>query len=131
MATVTSDISAAALLGRFRGSIADAGLTYPERAAIDVVDGDGGEWHLTTWWADYTPADPGEFTGKSVVSADLGETPGKLTVGFSDGSTFVIIPAPDEGDDAIESWELFPPDGMVLIFGPYERGELIPAGGRR
>ncbi len=127
MATVTSDTSPAALLDRFRGTVTMSGLTYPDRAAIDVADAEGGEWHLTTWWANYSPADPEVFGGKAVVSADLGEPPGTLTVGFSDGTTFVVTPVPDEEDDAIENWELFTPEGLVLTFGPRGRWQLSRA----
>ncbi len=128
MSTVKSDTSPAALLGHLRGRVTNARLTYPERAAIDVLDDDGGEWHLTTWWADHTPGDPARFRGKTVVGADLGGSAGKLTIGFSDGTAFTITPVWDEEDDAIENWELFTPDGRVLICGPRGRWQTIDAG---
>jgi hypothetical protein len=128
MATVNSDISPMALLDRFRGSVTDARVTYPERAAIDLTDAEGGEWHLTTWWADYDPPDPAACGGKTVVRADLGEPSGTLTLRFSDGSAFTITPARDERDDAIENWELFTPEGFVLAFGPRGRWQLLEAG---
>lgn len=131
MTPVTPDASAAALLNRFRGPVIDARLTYPERAAMDVEDATGGKWHLTTWWAEYSPTDPATLGGKTVVSADLGPPPGKLTVGFSDGTAFTVTPVPDEADDAIENWELFTPEGLVLIFGPRERWQVIEAGSVR
>ncbi len=121
---VKSDISPMAILGGFRGFVARARLTYPERAALDVTDVKGGEWHLTTWWSDYTPADPEVFDGKTVVSADLGDPEGKLTVGFSDGTDFTVTPVIDEGDDAIENWQLFTPDGRILTYGPKGRWQL-------
>lgn len=124
MATVTPDTSPAELLRRFRGAVADARLTYPERAAVDVEDDTGGKWHLTTWWAEYSPADPERLRGKTVVEADLGERPGQLTVGFSDGTAFTVTPVVDETKDAIQSWELFTPEGLVLSYGPFGRWSL-------
>jgi hypothetical protein len=131
MATVKPDISPAALLGRFRGRVTHARVTYPERAAIDVVDGGGGEWHLTTWWADYSPADPAWCEGKTVVSARIDGPAENLTIGFSDGTSFTITPVWDGGDDAIENWELFAPDNLVLTCGPRGRWQTIGAGGIR
>jgi hypothetical protein len=124
MATVKSDTSAAAVLARFRGRVTKARLTYPERAAINLTDDDGGDWYLATWWADYSPADPEVFNHKTVTSADLRGGPGELTVGFSDGSTFTIMPAEDEGADPIENWELFTPENLVLSYGPRGRWQL-------
>jgi hypothetical protein len=127
MPTVNSDISremALTVLSRFRGRVTKARLTYPERAAIDLTDDDGGEWYLATWWSDYSPADPEVFNHLAVTFADLRGAPGELVIGFSDGSTFTITPAPDEGDDAIENWELFTPDGRVLSYGPHDQWGL-------
>jgi hypothetical protein len=131
MSTVKPHTSPTALLSRFRGRVTKARLTFPERAAINLEDADGGSWYLATWWADYSPADPEVFNGNTVVSAELGEAPGRLTIGFSDGTSFTISPARDEGDDAIENWELFTPENSVLIFGPRERWQLVEAGGVR
>ena len=127
MTIVTSNTSAAALLTRFGGLVTKARVTYPERAALDVIDAEGGEWYLATWWAEFAPVDPEELGGKTVVSADLGEPPGKLTVGFSDGTTFTITPVADEEKDAIENWELFTPEGLVLSYGPKGRWSLAEA----
>jgi hypothetical protein len=122
--TVKAGISPMAILGSFRGSVTRARLTYPERAALDVTDAKGGEWRLSTWWSDYSPADPEVLGNKTVVSATLSDPPGKLTVGFSDGTDFTITPVPDEGHDAIENWKLFTPDGLVLTYGPWGRWQL-------
>jgi hypothetical protein len=89
-----------------------------------VTDAEGGLWRFATWEADYSPTDPEGLAGKTVVSADLDEPGGKLTIGFSDGTTFTVTPIPDEEDDAIENWELFTPEGLVLSYGPRGRWQL-------
>jgi hypothetical protein len=126
MNTVTSDTSPARLLARVRGAVTDAHLTYPERIQVDVRDPDGGVWSLISWWADYSPSDPDQLHDKTVIDVDL-DAAGKVTVSFSDQSTFTITPVPDEEDDAIENWELFTPDGLVLHYGPYGRWHLNDA----
>jgi hypothetical protein len=124
MPAVKPDTSPAALLSRFRGRVTKARLTYPERAAINLADDEGGNWYLATWGADFSPADPEVFSGKTVISAHLGERPGDLTIGFADGTSFTISPVWDEGDDAIEDWELFTPENLVLTYGPRGRWQL-------
>jgi hypothetical protein len=127
MATMTSDASAAALLGRFRGRVTKARLTYPERAALDVTDHDGGHWYLATWDAEYLPGDPEVLHGKTVVGADLDEKSQVLTVDFSDGTAFSATPIAYDDED-VENWELFTPEGMVLTYGPRGRWRLGRAG---
>jgi len=114
MAIVTSDTSAAALLGRFRGQVTKARLTYPERAAFNVTDAKGGNWYLATWDADYLPADPEILLGKTVVGANLDEESEVLTVDFSDETVFTATPVVHEDED-VENWGLFTPEGLVLI----------------
>jgi hypothetical protein len=118
MALVTPDTSPADLLDRVRGLANEAGLTYPERAHLPVIDERGGRWLLATWEANYAPKDPAELNGKIVVDIDLGDS-GELLVHFSDGTRFDVTPVPDNGDDAIESWKLFTPEGWVLVYGPW------------
>jgi hypothetical protein len=124
MSTVKADTSPAALLRRFRGRVTKARLTYPERAAINLEDDEGGNWYLATWGADYSPADPEVFSGKTVTSVDIGVRPGRLTIGFSDRTCFTICPLTDEEHNTIENWELFTPEGMVLTYGPRGRWQL-------
>ncbi|HEX3362273.1 MAG TPA: hypothetical protein VHS74_14860 [Solirubrobacterales bacterium] len=123
MSLLTPDTSPARLLARLRGAVTDAHLTYPERIQVDVTDPQGGAWSLISWWADYSPTDPDQLHGKTVVDVGLDAT-GKVTVAFSDRSNFTITPVPDEGDDAIENWELFTPEGLVLHYGPWGRWHL-------
>ena len=118
MSTMTSPISPGDLLGSVRGPITDASLTYPERMRLEVTDAHGGLWRLATWEAAYSPADPAVLNRKIIVGADLDKPSGTLTVSFSDGTCFVVTPIPDETDDAIENWQLFTPDGLVLNYGP-------------
>ena len=124
MSIVTPDTSPASLLARVRGPVTDAHLTYPERMQLDVTDAEGGLWNLISWEADYIPSDPEELRGKTVVSADLDARSETLTVDFSDGTGFALTPIPDEEDDAIENWELFTPEGLVLSYGPRGRWQL-------
>jgi hypothetical protein len=123
MSLATPYTSAAGLLARVRGAVTSARLTYPERIHVDVTDSEGGLWSLISWWADYSPSDPDQLQGKTVIGVDL-DTAGKVTVLFSDRTNFTITPAPDEDDDAIENWELFTPDGLVLEYGPKGRWHL-------
>jgi hypothetical protein len=123
MTILTSNTSPAAVLGRFRGRVTKARITYPERAAFDVTDADGGEWYLATWDAAFVPEDPKELDGKTVVGADLDESSQVLTVNFSDGALFTATPIVYEDED-VENWELFTPEGLTLRYGPRGRWEL-------
>jgi hypothetical protein len=118
MALAIPDTTPADLLARVRGPVKDSRLTYPERVHFEVTDAGGGLWCLATWESEYSPADPEELNGKTVVDIDL-DAAGRLAVHFSDTSRFEVVPVPDDGDDAILSWELFTPDGWVLIYGPW------------
>lgn len=126
MATVSSDTSAAAVLTRLRGRVTKAYLTYADMARIEVTDAEGGRWLLGTWEADYSPADPEALLGKTVTSAEVERVSGVLKVGFADGSTFTVVPVPDEDDD-VEHWELFTPEDSVLAQGPIGRWKLRKA----
>ncbi len=126
MATMSSETSAAALLTRLRGLVTNAYLTYADMARIEVTDAEGGLWHFGTWEADYSPTDPEDLLGKTVVSAGM-DASGVLTIGFSDGSTFTVTPDAEEDDDA-EHWELFTPDNLFLAQGPIGRWKLKRVG---
>ena len=43
------------------------------------------------------------------------------------GTFFTVTPIPDEADDAIENWDLFTPEGLVLIYGPKRQWKLADA----
>jgi hypothetical protein len=117
MATLIPHISPAMLLGRVRGPVTAARLTYPERIRVEVTDADGGLWRLATWDAEYSPSDPGALIGKTVLDTSLDGASGVLKLSFSDGTCFTATPDPvEEGD--VEDWELFTPEGLVLAYGP-------------
>jgi hypothetical protein len=61
--------------------------------------------------------------GKTVVDASLEDRSGILTVSFSGGTHLTATPTSAEDDDA-ESWELFTPEGLVLIYGPKGQWQL-------
>lgn len=117
--TVIPDVSPTELLARLRGQIFKANRAYPETIQFKLRDAEGGEWWLATQWADYSPSDPVDILGKVVVDASLDERSGNLTLAFSDGSEFRVIARPQEepGDD-LEHWDLFTPEGLVLVWGP-------------
>jgi hypothetical protein len=117
--TVIPDIAPAALLARLRGQVLEANRAYPETVQFKLRDADGGEWWLATQWADYYPSDPADILGKVVDDAKLDERTGDLTFTFSDGSEFKVVSRPQEepGDD-LEHWDLFTPEGLVLVWGP-------------
>jgi hypothetical protein len=121
MSIVTPDTSPADLMSRLRGRVGEARLTYPERVHLPVIDRHGGRWLLATWEGSYLPRDPEQLSGKTVVRAHVDDRSRVLTIGFSDGTTFTVTPIPDDDEDAIENWELFTPDGLVLRFGPWGR----------
>ena len=127
MSTMTEDISPARLLAQVKGPVRDAHLTYPERMQLDIADATGSQWSLISWEADYAPSDPEALRGKTVTCVDLDGHSEVLTVHFSDATCFTLTSIPDEEDDAIENWELFTPEGLVLTFGPRGRWQLSRA----
>jgi hypothetical protein len=128
MSTLSPDTSPAMLLGRVRGPVTAACLAYPERMHLELTDADGGLWRLATWDAVYSPSDPEVLIGKTVVDASLADRSGVLTVSFSGGTHFTATPTSAEDDDG-ESWELFTPEGLVLIYGPKGQWRLARADG--
>jgi Family of unknown function (DUF6188) len=112
------------LLGRFRGRVFQARPAYPEVLHFKVRDAAGGEWWFGTQEAEWSPTDPDGLLDKTVVGADLDESSGTLTIGFSDGSEFTVLPDHEGADDDLEAWELFTPEGLVLTYGPRGRWQL-------
>ena len=88
--SVIPDIPAAELLSRMRGPIIEACHGYPEVMPFKVKDAQGGVWWFSTFEANYSPTDPAELLGRTVVSANLKAGTANLTIGFSDGSTFEV-----------------------------------------
>jgi hypothetical protein len=126
MAAVIPDLFPADVLRRLRGTVIRAAPSYPEVIRLRVRDENGDVWRFSTFYADYSPSDPEFFLGKTVVDVNF-ERSGKLTMRFSDGSEFNVLPEPDGPDDDLETWHLITPDGLALWFRPRGRWELGPA----
>jgi hypothetical protein len=127
MAVVTTDIppdiSPSDLLSRIRGPVVHAAPGYPEVIHLEVRDAEGARWRFSTNYAEYAPSDPELLLEKTVVAVDL-ERSGKLIMGFSDGSTFAVLPIPldpQESGEYLETWNLITPDGLSLWYGPRGR----------
>jgi hypothetical protein len=79
------------------------------------------EWWFATQEAKWSPSDPGFFTGKIVIAADVDDQSGRLTVRFSDDSVFTVLPDHEGAHDDLEAWELFTPERTILTYGPRGR----------
>jgi hypothetical protein len=117
MAIAIPDISPAELLARIRGPIVRANPAYPEVIQLRIEDAEGAIWRFSTAYSDFSPSDPEFFLGKVVVDIES-ERSGKLTMRFSDGSEFNVLPEPEEPDDELSTWDLITPDGLSLEFRP-------------
>jgi len=118
---VAPNLSPVVLLARFRGEVVCSRPAFPDVLQLHIRDADGGLWRFLTFEAEYFPPTPDEFVGKIVVGADIDAADGKVTIGFSDGSSLCVVPLalqPAEVDVNYESWQLFTPDGLVLNHGP-------------
>lgn len=123
MATVVPNLSPSEILSHLRGTIVYAAPGYPEVIIFRVKDAKGDIWRFMTLYADYSPSDPELFLGKMVVDVNLDRS-GELTMRFSDGSEFNVLPEPEEPDDELMTWLLITPDGLSLRFRPRGRWEL-------
>lgn len=130
MSIVSPDTSPADLLRRLQGLVSDARFTHSGRIQLVAVDAMGEVWRLVSWESDYAASDSAAPRGKVIAGADLDARSGTLTVGFADGAHFTLTPNQEDGDDdAIEAWELFTPDGLVLTYGPAGRWQMDSTGG--
>jgi hypothetical protein len=132
MTVVTPDTLPLDILRRFRGKIFEAVPAYPEVLHLKVKDTGGGEWWFGTHEAEWSPSDPDALLGKTVIGAEFETGSGRLTIGFSDDSTFTVTSKHEGSPDDLEAWELFTPEGLVLAFGPngqwqLGRGDETPA----
>jgi hypothetical protein len=123
------DASPANVLPSMRGVIVDARLAYPDVLHVEVRDEGGGLWRLATQDAEWSPRDPGEIIGRSILDAGIEET-GALQVTLSDGPALTVIPGQREAEDDPPNWELIRPDGLVLEFGPGLRWHIVGADAR-
>ncbi len=136
MATALAlDASPANVLRSMRGPIVAAQLAYPEVLHVEIRDAGGDLWHLATQDAEWSPEDPGELVGRSVVDAEIDEETGELRLSLSEGVVLDVKPAAREADDDPPNWELITPGGVVLEFGPGVRWQIssadAPASSRR
>lgn len=131
MATaIALDASPLNVLRSMRGSIVDARIAYPEVLHVEIKDSAGELWHLATQDAEWSPSDPAELVGRTVVDADIHEGTGELCCKLSDGSLLDVKPAASEAEGDPPNWELITPDGVVLEFGPGVRWQIDSADSR-
>lgn len=126
MAVLIPNVAATELLSRFRGRIVSAKPGYPEVLLLTVMDAQDGEWHFSTFDADYSPSDPDVFVDKEIVDTEVAAS-NTLTISFSDGSDLTVVPRPlepGEEDDDLENWYMETPDNRSLDFGPVGRWRL-------
>jgi len=123
------------VLRSMRGPIVAAHLAYPQVLHVEIRDAGGDLWRLTTQDAEWSPEDPGELVGHSVVDAEIDEETGELRLSLSEGVVLDVKPAAREADDDPPNWELITPGGVVLDFGPGVRWQIssadAPASSRR
>jgi hypothetical protein len=118
------DTTPSELLAALRGEVIESAPGYPEVLHLTLRDDEGQEWGFSTFDSTWSPSGHEAFLGKTITDAGLDAPSGRLTFGFSDGSTLTVSPiAGVEGDD-LENWEIFTPDGFVLDYGPGDRWVL-------
>jgi hypothetical protein len=121
MSATSLDTTPVHLLARFRGLVVNTRLPHSKRTYLEVKNDEGGTWRLVSWSTASSKSGAGNNDGKTVVGATVDDRSGVLTVGFSDASFFTLTPVLDDADDAVENWEIFTPEGLVLAFGPRGR----------
>lgn len=128
MATVVAlDASPVNVLRALRGPIVDARIAFPEVLHVEVRDAQGDVWCLATQDAQWSPSDPTQLIGRSIVDADIDQETGELRCKLSDGSMLSIEPAAVEAEDDPPNWELISPAGIALEFGPGVRWRISGA----
>lgn len=127
MTIVAPDSTPVEILGRLRGVIVDARPGYPETLHLHIRGLDGGPWRLSTHDAYYSPSNPDDLRGKTIVSATHQGPLGNLTIDFSDGSSFRVWVDPQEAPDDPVNWRLFMPEETVLSWGPGAYWDVTPS----
>lgn len=125
---VPLDASPLNLLRSMRGPIVDARIAHPEVLHLEVKDSAEELWRLATQDAEWSPSDPVELVGRSVVDADIDAETGELRCKLSDGSLFAVKPDARVARDDPPNWELITPGGVVLEFGPGVRWQIASVG---
>jgi hypothetical protein len=121
MSAVALDNTPVHLLARFRGVVVGTRLPHSRRTYFEVIDAAAGKWRLRTWRTTCSSTDDGNHLGKTVLGVAIDERSGVLEISFSDGSACFLRPHKDDDDDAIENWEIFTPEGLILAYGPQGR----------
>jgi hypothetical protein len=128
MASVIAlDASPASILRSLRGQVLSARIAYPDILHVEVRDSRGELWRLATQDADWSPADPAQLVGRSIVDAHIDERSGELRCALSDGSCFDVTPAAVGAAGDPPCWEIIAPTGIVLEFGPGVRWQVSSA----
>ncbi|MDQ3725370.1 MAG: hypothetical protein M3335_05705 [Actinomycetota bacterium] len=128
MATVAApEASLSSVLHSMRGEIVDARLAYPDVLHVEIRDSDGDLWRFATQDADWSPADPADLVGQTIVKVAVDDETGLLRCELSDGSLFCVKPAEQEAHDDPPNWELILPGGVLLEFGPGLRWQISSA----
>lgn len=86
-------------LRSMRGVIVNARIAYPEVLHVEIKDSAEGLWRLATQDAEWSPVDPDELVGRSIVDADIDAGTGELRCTLSDGSLLDVRPAVCEAED--------------------------------
>lgn len=124
MAAVTAQqASLSSLLEAFRGEIVDARLGYPDVLHVEVRDLDSDIWSLVTQDAEWSPVDPADLVGQTVLATEVGAE-GDLRCQLSKGTVLLVNPADRASGDDPPNWELITPGGVVLEFGPGTRWQI-------
>jgi hypothetical protein len=121
MSAVALDNTPIHLLARFRGLVVGTRLPHSRRTYFEVIDATTGRWRLRTWRASCSSTDDGNHLGKTILSVEIDDQSGVLTISFSDGSSCFLSPNPDSQDEGLEYWEIFTPEGLILAYGPSGR----------
>jgi hypothetical protein len=69
--TVDLDSSLTDVLAEFRGPIVAARMAYPEILHVEVRDAHGELWRFATQDADWSPRDPADLHGLTIVSSSI------------------------------------------------------------
>jgi hypothetical protein len=123
--TVDLDSSVADVLAAFRGPIVAAEMAYPEILHVEVRDDHGELWRFATQDADWSPRDPAELHGLTLISSTMDPTTRELRCQLSNGSALVVTPAPQVESDDPPNWELITPSDLVLEVGPGSHWQIF------
>lgn len=112
------------VVANFRGPVVDARIAYPEVLHLEVRDVEGKLWRLATQDASWSPSDPAELRGRTIVKSSVDAKTGELSCQLANGGVFAVTPAEQLAADDPPNWELFTPDGLLLDFGPGRRWRI-------